>query len=296
MDLRRVPRRYPRLVLTAIYALEGLFERVLCGKRWYARQLRAGRLAVRTLDVAVEDLPAALEGLRIAHLSDFHAGPFLGPESLADVVAATNALTPDLVCLTGDFITHRADEGVALAPAFAAIRAPLGAFAVFGNHDYRERREGEIERALAAAGVRTLRNSGAAVERGGARVVISGIEDVEEGKVVDLDAALARRRAGDLLVLLAHHPDTVLRVGGRGIGLVLSGHTHGGQVVLAGRSVFGFARRSRYLRGLHRVDGTMLHVSAGIGVLVLPFRVGAPAEVALLRLVRALRPEQRSVE
>ncbi len=286
MTLARAPRRYPRLALSVAAFVERAAV-LLGGRRLYRRSLRRPRLRVVTHDVDLTGLDPRLDGLRVVHLSDFHAGPFLDAAALDDVIATANAAAPDVVALTGDFITHRADEGVALAGTFGRLEARLGAFAVFGNHDYRARREGEMEDAFARVGVTTLRNRGVAVERDGARVWIAGIEDVEEGKVVDLDAALAGRAGGDATILLAHHPDVADDLGGRAIDLVLAGHTHGGQIRLFGRSILGTSLRSRYRAGIYHAGSARLHVTRGIGVLVLPLRVGAPAEVAVLTLRRA---------
>lgn len=281
--MRRTPRRYPRFVLKLIAAVEWLCAVVLRGKAVYRRQLRRSRLAITRVDVVLPGLPRAFDGLKLLHLSDFHAGPFLDAHSLDDVVAVANELEPDVVCLTGDFITHTIDDAMTLLPALARLRAPLGAFAVFGNHDYRARREAEFATALEPLRIVTLRNRGVALERDGARLWICGIEDVEEGKVVDLVAATAGR--GDAVaILLAHHPDVVDDVGGHGIRLVLSGHTHGGQIVVGGRGLLGGSLRSRYPPGLTQVGDRALFQTRGIGVLMLPVRVGAPAEVALLTL------------
>lgn len=231
----------------------------------------------------MEGLPAAFDGFVIAHLSDLHAGPFLDAASLEPAIAATAAAAPDLLAITGDLITHDADEGVALAASLGRIRPRHGGYLVFGNHDYHARREGEIAAAFAEHGIRALRNEGTAIELDGARLWVAGIEDVEEGKVVDLDRALRGRRDGDRTLLLAHHPDSAERLTGRAVDLVLSGHTHGGQIVVAGRSLIG-SLRSRYPTGLHTIAGTKLFVTAGLGVLVVPLRVGAPPEVALLTL------------
>ncbi len=284
-ELHKKPRRYPRFVLGAIYALEGAFVHVLRGKAMYARQLRR-TLRVRREVLRLPALPRAFDGYTIAHVSDFHAGPFLDAQSVAPVVAKLRELAPDLLCFTGDYLSHVADEGIALAAAFSGLQPRDGAFLVFGNHDYRHRREGEIAAAFAHVGVTALRNQGVAIERDGARIFLAGIEDVEEGKYADLDAALAHRRDGDFTILLAHHPDVALSLRGRGIALHLAGHTHGGQVVLFGRSIFGASLRSRFAVGMHDVAGTHLHVTSGIGVLITPFRCNAPPEIAVLELRR----------
>ncbi len=283
--MHRVPRRYPRWLLKLVAAVEWFCAAILRGKALYRRHLRRGRLAVTIVDVPLRGLPRAFDGLRLLHLSDFHAGPFLDSQSLKDVVAIANELAPDVLCLTGDYITHSIDEAMTLLPALAAIRAPRGAFAVFGNHDYRARREAEFATQLETLGIRTLRNAGVTIEKDGERLWFAGIEDVEEGKHVDLGAAL-EGRAGALTILLAHHPDVVDQIATRNIALVLSGHTHGGQINIAGRPIFGGSLRSKYPPGLTRVEDRAVFVTKGVGVLMLPWRRKAPAEVALLELRR----------
>lgn len=279
----REPRRYPRAALRMAYAVEAVLDRVLRGKAWYRRTLER-RLRITRQDVWLARLDEAFDGYTIAHLSDFHAGPFFDAAMLRGILERLAAHRPDLVALTGDFITHRVEEGLALSPAFAFLTPPDGAFGVFGNHDYRERREGEMAAAFEQSGVIMLRNRGVLVRRRGAGLWLAGVEDVEEGKHPDLDAALRARPAGTPAILLSHHPDAVEAASRRDVDLVLAGHTHGGQVVLFGRGLLGNATRSRYRQGLYRFGATQVYVTRGIGVLIAPIRLGADPEVSLLRL------------
>jgi uncharacterized protein len=285
--VRREPRRYSRATLSLVYAFEKFCRVVLRGRALYARQL-ARSLRVRHERIVSPRLPRAFDGLRLAHLSDFHAGPFLDAESLRPVIDRLVALAPDVVVLTGDYLTHVAEEGIALAAAFAHVRPRLGGYLVFGNHDYRHRREGEIAAAFEPHGFRALRNSAAILgDAATGRIVIAGIEDIEEGKVIDLDAALAARREGDFTILLAHHPDVATTLAGRSLDLVLAGHTHGGQIVFGGRSIFPGALRSVFSVGVHQVSDFALGVTSGIGVLVAPLRFNAPPEIVVYELRRA---------
>lgn len=290
-SIQRRPRRYPRIALSLIYAIERFAREVCRGKERYAR--RIADIEVRRQIVSIDGLPPEFHGFTIAHLSDFHAGPFLDAATVAPVLAKVRAVKPDLIALTGDFLTHVADEGVALAAAFAEHGAKHGGVLVFGNHDYRHRREAEIAHAFAAHGIVALRNAQRVIERGRKRLVLAGIEDVEEGKYADLDAALAGRQPDDITILLAHHPDVAIDAAPRGVQLVLSGHTHGGQIVLFGHSVLGRSLRSRFPVGLTKVGDAWLHVTRGVGVLILPLRVHADPEIALLEL-RPRAPFSRS--
>lgn len=222
-------------------------------------------------------LPPHLEGSTIAHLTDFHGGSFLRHSDLKHVIDATNALRPDLVVLTGDFVTHRTAEALELIPAFEALRAPLGVFAVFGNHDYRGRREGEIAAALRNIQIEVLRNTHREVAPG---FVVSGVEDLEEGKYCDFDAALAGAGRPPMLLMLSHHPGGFEVSRNRGVHLVLSGHTHGNQVRWPVLRNLG----PRHPGDRLDVDGCTLIVSHGIGAIGIPFRAGAPAEIVLVQL------------
>lgn len=286
IDLRRTPRRYPRVALRILYGVEWFLRVALRGKKFHERRLVA-TLRVRRETIHSWKAPPT-RPLRIVQLSDFHAGPFLDSRSIAPVLERAADLDPDVVVLTGDYLTHVADEAIELAPAFASLVPRLGAFLVFGNHDYRHRREHEIAVAFSRVGYRALRNEGVAIEFEGRRFYFAGIEDVEEGKVIDLDAALAGRREDDFTVLLAHHPDVAWSLNDRPIDLQLSGHTHGGQIVIGGRSIFGRSLKSAFRVGLTRVGSPFLSlgVTSGIGTLMIPLRIGAPPEIVLYEIAR----------
>lgn len=287
-DLRKIPRRYPDEVATLFRASRWLGSRVWPGRAAYARYLRRGGLRGERVDVPVPGLPHGADGLRIVQLTDLHGGCFLDEATLEPVVALARSFQPHLLALTGDFITRAAEDVGLLGRAFARIDAPLGKFAVFGNHDYRHRRECHIAAVLRRQGVRVLRNEGLVLEWGGARLALAGLEDIEESKGADL-AAATRDFAGDehARILLCHHPDVVDALPAGMFHVVMSGHSHGGQIVLPGVGSLGRRWMPRRLAGNFALrGGGLLHVNRGVGVLVAPFRVGAPAEVACLTLRR----------
>lgn len=284
-DLRKIPRRYPDEVALVLRASRWLGSRVWPGRAAYARTLRR-ELRGERLDVPVPGLPAGADGLRIVQLSDLHGGCFLDQASLEPVVALARSFAPHLLVLTGDFITRRMQDVYLLGDAFARIPAPLGKFAVFGNHDYRHRRECHIAAALRRQGVRTLRNEGLVLEWGGARLALAGLEDIEESKGADLEAATRGFRGDEhARLLLCHHPDVVDVLPPGMFHLVLSGHSHGGQIVLPGFGSLGKRWMPKRLAGpFPLAGGGLLYVNRGVGVLVAPFRVGATPEVACLTL------------
>jgi predicted MPP superfamily phosphohydrolase len=279
-NARQAPRRARRWRLAFFDGVEKLLAR-LGGRRFYRHHfLRAGRFHERHEDVPVQNLPAGLDGLRIAHLSDLHAGAFLGPGDLGDVVQRVNQLEVDLVALTGDYITHHVSDAFQLSGDLSALRSRWGTFAVFGNHDYRERREGEIVGRLAECGVRFLRNEGLRLDTGDGVLYISGVEDLEEARRIDPRAARADLQAGDVEVLLCHHPAGARSLAREGCAVVLSGHTHGGQINLPGIPQLGPRHPGNRLQH----GSTTCIVSRGLGVVAIPLRFRAPAELVIVTL------------
>lgn len=282
-SVRVAPRRHSRLRLATFRAAETA-ARALGGRAWYRRRhLARARLHVREEHVAVVGLERALDGLTIAHVSDLHGGPFLARGDLADVVDVVNARAPDLVALTGDWITHVWSDALPLVDDLARLVAPLGVYSVFGNHDYRGRLEGRIADAGARAGIRFLRNEGVVLERGGARFALVGLEDPEEAREVDLARARADVDPALPEVVLCHNPLAARRIARPGCAAILAGHSHGTQVDLPWLRRLGPAHPGLRVE----LGSTVLVVSRGLGVVGLPWRVGAPAELVFVRLVRA---------
>ncbi|MCY2960863.1 MAG: metallophosphoesterase [Planctomycetota bacterium] len=279
-SVRQTPRRHSHFRLGAARFAERVCS-ALGGRAFYrSRYLAAGRLVVRTETARVPRLPAALEGFCIVQISDLHGGSFLGPGDLAHLVDTVDALAPDVIALTGDFVTHDAREVERVAGDLARLRAPLGVYAVFGNHDYRGREEALIAAAL--PGVCFLRNASARVQRDGASVAFVGVEDLEEGRVVDLDLARAGLAPGDVEIVLCHNPLGARAIARAGCAAILSGHTHAGQIDLP------FLRRLGPKHpGLRLLLGdTLLVTSRGVGAVGVPLRIGAPAEIVVVRLAR----------
>jgi uncharacterized protein len=253
------------------------------GRAFYRRAFLArGRFRVRHERVEVPGRDLA--SLRIVQLSDPHAGPFLGSGDLADVVDSALALRPDLCVLTGDLVTRVTDEAFRLVDDLARLEARLGKFAVFGNHDYRGRREHEIAARFASdAGFEFLRDACRRFTSGGATVALVGLEDLEEAKGPDAGRARASVRADDVEVVLCHNPMGAPHLARDGCALILCGHTHGHQIDLP--LVRRLAPRhpgDRFVLGT-----TTVIVSRGLGALGAPLRVRSPAEIVCIDLVGA---------
>lgn len=278
------PRRFSRLRIGAFAAIERVAV-LLGGRALHRRHLRRDRLRVREEELEVEGLPPALHGFTVAHLSDIHAGPFLGRGDLAGVEEVLRRISPDVVCWTGDFVVHGIHNVQPLHDELARLVGRRATFAVFGNHDYLHREEWRFVEAMEPAGWRFLRNGGAVVQVGEGRVGFLGIEDPEEGKVVDVAAAFQDLEGErlDLRIGLSHGPRAAPEFAARGARAVLSGHSHGTQVDLPFLRDLGPSHPGLRVE----LGATTLIVSRGLGVIGAPVRVGVPAEVVLLRFVPA---------
>jgi predicted MPP superfamily phosphohydrolase len=244
-------------------------------------------LRVRELDVPVANLPPELEGFTIAHVSDLHSGLFCGPERLRKIGDATNDLKADLIVITGDIINSDVvHEFEAAAEMIRRLEAPHGPYLCEGNHDIFQG-EGPFGEACASAGFKLMRNSGAVVPVRGKRLVLAGLPWFSRGYRGApglAESLFPARQEGDLRLLLAHHPD-LFDACASSADLVLSGHTHGGQIMV-GDVGFG-PLFFEYWSGLYRHGASTLVVSNGAGDWF-PCRVGAPAEIGRLRLTRAV--------
>lgn len=289
-DVRIAPRRYRRSRIVFVRWLMRCAA-ALGGRALYrARHLGPRGLSEREEVLRVEGLPAALDGYTVVQLSDLHAGPFLGPGDLAHAVARANAGSPDLIALTGDYGTDHVDEALSIADDLGGLRARDGVVAVFGNHDYKGRQEERIVAAYGRHGIRFLRDANLRVTRGDAALVVFGLEDLEEARRVDVDAARAGVGPDDWQLALCHHPAGGPLLCGPRVVAVLAGHTHGTQIDVPWVRAQGPAHPGARIE----LGPTTLVVSRGLGAIGLPLRVGAPAEIVRIVLRAAVAPEVRS--
>ena len=250
----------------------------------YGTLLRRRWVRVVEREVPLEGLDSRLEGIRIAHLSDLHVGT-LTPRSWGLAWSEkANLRQPDLAVVTGDMVTSGTDFHEDVADVIGALRAKHGVFASMGNHDYFG--EGEpLVSLLRARGVRVLRNEGATVERGGAKLWVAAIDDTWTRRD-DLTLALRDRPPDATTVLLAHDPQRFDQAADAGANLVLSGHTHGGQVAMPFvYRALNLARLGyRYTVGFYRRGRAVLYVHPGLGTTGPPIRLGVAPEVTILVL------------
>lgn len=240
---------------------------------------------VKEVPVPVRGLPPGLRGLRIAQISDLHAGPTIRRREVERVAERVLALEPDLIAVTGDLADGTPERlADALAP-LARLRAPLGVYYVPGNHEYYWGAREWLAQAR-ALGWTPLVNESRVVSRGGADLLVAGVPDEQGGLFVpghapDHRKAAAAGAGAGFRLLLAHRPDGAAAAARAGFDLQLSGHTHGGQFFPASLFIGLF---HRYARGLHRAGRMWIHVSPGTGYWGPPHRFGVPAEITLLTL------------
>jgi predicted MPP superfamily phosphohydrolase len=247
-------------------------------------------------EIPLTRLPQVFDGFTVAQLSDFHYEEHFSSVPIRKGVEAVNGLQPDLIVLTGDFVTapfleRPADLGRAAKTAgpcaamLQALRAKLGVFAVLGNHDAIANSH-QITGALHDHGIRVLHNESIPLERAGSRLWLAGIDDALRGQP-DLSAAIGKIPKNDARILLAHEPDFADEASLQSVDLQLSGHSHGGQVWIPGLGAPWLPPLSRkYPRGLYKIGNLTLYTNIGIGTIRLPIRINCPPEITLITLRR----------
>ncbi len=247
------------------------------------------------VEVPLARLPEAWDGLRVVQLSDFHYDEHFSVTPLRRVIDMVNRLHPDLVVLTGDFVTvpllahslqnqkRVADAAEPCALLLSRLYARFGTLAILGNHDA-DSDPNRIIDILHAQNISVLRNRSIPLEQGGKRLWLAGVDDVLVGRP-DLDLALRQIPQNETVILLVHEPDFADTVARRPVDLQLSGHSHGGQVrfpLIGAPYLPPLARK--YPWGLRRIGPLTLYTNAGIGTIRVPVRFNCPPEITLITL------------
>lgn len=245
---------------------------------------------LREVDIPLPRLPDDLDGLRILQLSDIHLSAFLSEDELARVIDAANSTRPHLAVITGDMITTRGDPLDACLRQIARLRTEAGILAVMGNHeDYAQATEYAATEG-ARLGIRFLRSETQPLVFGAATFNVAGVDYQPIYRRPRYLAGAERLvLPGALNVLLSHNPDVFPAAAKKGYDLTLSGHTHGGQVSveILDQALNPARFLTPYVYGLYTSQGRSIYVTRGIGTVGIPARIGAPPEIALLRLRRA---------
>lgn len=241
----------------------------------------ANSLSLEKINVTLKRLPKKLDGFRLIHLSDIHHSPFTSLEHITRCVKICNRLKPDMFVLTGDYVSHEPEYIAPASEILGELRAEFGTYACLGNHDHWTDAE-MVTDALRDAGITVLINEGVRAKlRGDASVWIAGVDDHMVGKT-DLEAALRGSYEDEMKLLLAHNPIIFRQAVRNEVDLVLSGHTHGGQVKMRERR--GILARRKLTSGLHERKNTQIYITRGIGTVVLPIRYQCPPEISLIEL------------
>jgi len=247
---------------------------------------RMARFRVREITISLADLPEALDGMRIAHVTDTHVGKFTRGKVLDEIVATINALDTDLVLFTGDLIDNTIRDLPLAVEMVRKFRAKSGVYLIEGNHDLFDS-PSAFEKGVREGGIAMLRNEAATVQVRGVPVQLLGIvwNHGEEEMAEDVDTVAKLRDPAAFPILMAHHPHAFDRAEVHGFPLTLAGHTHGGQVMLTEKIGAG-PEMFRYWSGLYEKAGRALVVGNGTGNWF-PLRMNAPAEIIHLTLRKA---------
>jgi len=245
------------------------------------------KLSVTNQRIELRDLPDAFESLRIAQLSDIHHSETYSEEQIQRAIDQTNDLSPDMVVLTGDYITATRRYVPTVTKMLGALRAVHGTFAILGNHDFWVDAEW-ITRSLQKTGIEVLRNASTTITSKSDAIKLAGVDDLWM-RQSDLKRAMKGTRSNETRILLSHNPEILPEAVDRKVDLVLSGHTHGGQVALP---VIGAPHMNSYYNGKtiagHAIEGgTQIYVNRGLGTVFAPVRLHCPPEITVFELHRA---------
>jgi predicted MPP superfamily phosphohydrolase len=270
------------VLITRRAALKGALATAiggLTGAVSYGMAYERHRLGITEATLPFVGLPPALDGLRVALLTDIHHSALVSAEDVTHAVETALATNPDLIVLGGDYVTYGDRNFVEpVAELLSPLRAPNGVFAILGNHDD----DREMPAALVKRGITVLKDQRTRIVIRGSGLEVAGIRFWTRRPQ---DIAKVLKGANDPLLLLAHDPRRLTEAAALNVPAVLSGHTHGGQVVVPG---LGAIARARFpiVEGLGQREKSSIFVSRGIGTVYVPVRINCPPEVALITLQR----------
>ncbi|ASA23941.1 metallophosphoesterase [Paenibacillus donghaensis] len=253
----------------------------------YAWQGEPNWLEVTSVELAFPQLPSAFAGTTIVHFSDTHLGFNKDARDIASLAEQIRKVSPDLICFTGDIVDSEPEDLEESVAELAELHAPLGKYAILGNHDYKNTEK--VTGLLQAAGFKVLRNHSYLIKQGGSVMAVAGLDDQLHGKP-DPEAALKNIPPGTFTLLLMHEPDYADTAQAYPFHLQLSGHSHGGQIRLpllgAPFTPYGSLK---YIAGLYYTEekGMPVYVNRGFGETYMPFRLLCRPELTVLTLRRA---------
>lgn len=302
---RRIPVTKRRLEL--LHGHPG-FQRFDAGRRVFLRRSVAGlatvsfssyaygmfvgteRLDVTNQTFLIPNLHPDLSGFTIGLITDVHSGVFMTRSHMEEYVATVNSLNTDLIAVVGDFVTSSVDEVYPFGEAFSRLHAPYGVVGVTGNHEFYTQDPSLVIREVEQCGIRLLRDDKMVVTKNTGSFYLIGVDDpaIRSTPTVKLDAAIGSAPLSIPRILLCHRPYYIANAADRNIDLILSGHTHGGQIVLGrvGNTILAPATiASPYVAGTYTFGTTIMYVSRGVGTVGLPVRINCPPEISKITLV-----------
>jgi len=251
------------------------------------------RIEVKEYTFTSPDVPAAFDGARVVLLTDIHRSWYFSQDRVGRVVDRANKMAPDLVVLGGDYVYGDKAYEQSAFDELARLKAPLGTFAVLGNHDYAHPAGGGNDpalalKAIAGASITLLDNSGVWIENSGQRFRLAGASDLQQGHP-RAEPGLEGTTPDDLVVLVSHEPDFAEKLQPGWVDLVLSGHTHAGQLTFFGlwAPVVGSEYGQKYRTGMVTSGTTTVIVSNGVGTIFPPLRFFARPQIVVITLRRA---------
>jgi hypothetical protein len=239
-------------------------------------------ITVERVEIWLKRLPKEFDKFRVVQLSDVHHSPFTDVEQVTRAVEVANSLDADLIALTGDYVSHEAEFISPVAEMLGRLRAKHGVYAILGNHDHWTDAE-LLTTAFRDEGIKVLINQGFRFEKNNASFWLAGVDDTMVG-LADLHKALHGSKLNEMKFVLCHNPVILRRAEREKVDLVLSGHTHGGQIKVPGENNKPVLLTHRRASGLHRRGETQIYITRGIGTVVVPVRYQCPPEVSLLEL------------
>ena len=256
----------------------------------YSTLVEPRLIKVTEHEVSISGLPWAFDGLKIVQLSDLHVDIWTTPKHVRSIVRRVNAMRPDLVVLTGDYVSRTEANIGPAGDALAGLKSKYGAYAVLGNHDYWTDAE-RMAHALRKSGIDVLFDEKREIRIGRDSICLAGFDDEWEGNP-DYEKALEGMSSNDICIAIAHNPDAVLSLGGRPVNLLLTGHTHGGLINIprVGPPLSTIKLGPKYSSGMFRFGNMRMYVCRGIGTGTgYHIRFRCPPEISVFILRRAAR-------
>lgn len=248
------------------------------------KHLRDNEIEITKHNIKVSGLGRKFDGYKVLQLSDIHLGSWMGEEKLQEIVDLTNEQKPDIILITGDFVSYfLVDIPESMQIIMRKLNAKDGVYAVLGNHDYWEN-TGQIIKDIKKSGINLLTNDVAEIKRGKEKLIVAGVDDILDGKP-DLKKVLDKLNDDSPAIIMCHEPDYAIEVTKtKRFFLQLSGHSHGGVITIPGLPTIKGRMFKHFHRGMYDVDGMKLYVNRGVGSHIFRLRINCKPEISIFKL------------